>query len=51
MYVKNWRDFQPKIAHMSAVHWGGLRSQERDSDDERSENAVQQEKRPERIAE
>lgn len=35
MYVKNWRDFQPKIAHLSAVHWGGLRSQERDSDDER----------------
>lgn len=25
-YVRNWRDVQPKIAHLSAVHWGGLRS-------------------------
>ncbi|NKB68626.1 MAG: cupin domain-containing protein [Candidatus Latescibacteria bacterium] len=35
VYSINWRDTQPKIAHMSAVHWGGLRSVERDSDDER----------------
>lgn len=34
-FVRNWRDFQPKIAHMSAVHWGGLRDVERDSEDER----------------
>lgn len=34
-YIKNWRDFQPKIAHLSAVHWGGLRGSERGSDDER----------------
>jgi mannose-6-phosphate isomerase-like protein (cupin superfamily) len=25
VYVRNWREFQPKIAHLSAVHWGGLR--------------------------
>ena len=31
LYVRNWRDVQPKIAHLSAVHWGGLRS--RDDDD------------------
>lgn len=35
IYVRNWRDFQPKIAHLSAVHWGGLRDVERDSSDER----------------
>lgn len=35
LYLRNWRDFQPKIAHLSAVHWGGLRSVERDSDDDR----------------
>lgn len=35
IYVRNWRDFQPKIAHLSAVHWGGLRDVERDSCDER----------------
>jgi mannose-6-phosphate isomerase-like protein (cupin superfamily) len=35
IYVRNWRDFQPKIAHLSAVHWGGLRDIERDSEDER----------------
>ena len=26
IYLRNWRDVQPKIAHLSAVHWGGLRS-------------------------
>ncbi|MCC7261939.1 MAG: cupin domain-containing protein [Candidatus Latescibacteria bacterium] len=26
--VKNWREVQPKIAHLSAVHWGGLRRAE-----------------------
>ena len=35
LYVRNWRDFQPKIAHLSAVHWGGLRPRERGSGDER----------------
>ena len=35
IYCRNWRDFQPKIAHLSAVHWGGLRSVERDSEDDR----------------
>ena len=25
-YIKNWRDVQPDISHLSAVHWGGLRS-------------------------
>lgn len=35
IYLRNWRDFQPKIAHLSAVHWGGLRDEERDSEDER----------------
>jgi mannose-6-phosphate isomerase-like protein (cupin superfamily) len=34
-YSKNWRDCQPKIAHLSAVHWGGLRLAEEGSDDER----------------
>ena len=24
-YLKNWREVQPDISHMSAVHWGGLR--------------------------
>ena len=24
-YIINWRDIQPKISHLSAVHWGGLR--------------------------
>lgn len=33
----NWRDVQPKIAHLSAVHWGGYRDRERDDDpDERN---------------
>ena len=35
IFLRNWRDFQPKIAHLSAVHWGGLRDIERDSEDER----------------
>ena len=38
LYVRNWRDVQPKIAHLSAVHWGGLRSRkddEPDPDDDR----------------
>ena len=35
-YVKNWRDVQPDISHLSAVHWGGLRSAaEIDSEDDR----------------
>ena len=33
-YIKNWRDVQPKIAHMSAVHWGGLRTHERQDDED-----------------
>jgi mannose-6-phosphate isomerase-like protein (cupin superfamily) len=32
VYVKNWREVQPNIAHLSAVHWGGLRNQERPDD-------------------
>jgi quercetin dioxygenase-like cupin family protein len=36
VYIRNWRDFQPDIAHLNAVHWGGLRDVDRDSsDDER----------------
>jgi uncharacterized cupin superfamily protein len=36
-YKINWRDVQPKIAHLSAVHWGGLRDWEREDDpDERN---------------
>jgi len=35
-YIKNWRDVQPKVTHMSAVHWGGLRDWERDDDDDRN---------------
>ena len=31
-YSINWRDAQPKIAHLSAVHWGGLRDKQRDDD-------------------
>ena len=31
-YRINWRDVQPKIAHLSAVHWGGLRDRECDND-------------------
>ena len=34
-YIGNWRDFQPKIAHLSAVHWGGLRPRGGGSSDER----------------
>lgn len=33
LYVRNWRDVQPKIAHLSAVHWGGLRSRNDDDPD------------------
>ena len=36
VFIKNWRDCQPKIAHLSAVHWGGLRPKhDGDVDDER----------------
>jgi mannose-6-phosphate isomerase-like protein (cupin superfamily) len=35
LYVRNWRDFQPDIAHLNAVHWGGLRDVDREGDDER----------------
>ena len=34
-YIKNWRDVQPNIAHLSAVHWGCLRSLEEGGDDDR----------------
>ena len=34
VFVLNWRDVQPKIAHMSAVHWGGLRDKERENDED-----------------
>ena len=34
-YIGNWRDFQPEIAHLSAVHWGGLRTRGGGSSDER----------------
>lgn len=35
--VKNWREVQPNIAHLSAVHWGGLRQSGRSGDpDERN---------------
>jgi len=34
-YIRNWRDVQPKIAHLSAVHWGGLRTRESRSEDDR----------------
>ena len=35
--VKNWREVQPNIAHLSAVHWGGLRRMEQPGDpDERN---------------
>ena len=32
VHIVNWRDVQPKIAHMSAVHWGGFRDRERSDD-------------------
>ena len=36
-HIVNWRDVQPKIAHLSAVHWGGYRDRERSDDpDERN---------------
>ncbi len=28
VYIINWRDVQPNIAHLSAVHWGGLRDRD-----------------------
>ena len=34
-YIKNWRQVQPKIAHLSAVHWGGLRALDRETEDDR----------------
>jgi mannose-6-phosphate isomerase-like protein (cupin superfamily) len=35
--VVNWREVQPNIAHLSAVHWGGLRRREKPDDpDERN---------------
>ena len=34
-YIKNWRDVQPNIAHLSAVHWGCLRSIKEGDDDDR----------------
>ncbi len=33
-YIKNWRDVQPRVTHMSAVHWGGLRDWARDNDED-----------------
>ena len=32
VYIINWRDVQPNIAHLSAVHWGGLRDRDGDND-------------------
>lgn len=32
VYIKNWREIQPNIAHLSAVHWGGLRAKEQEGD-------------------
>ena len=34
-YIKNWRDVQPNISHLSAVHWGCLRSIKEGGDDDR----------------
>jgi mannose-6-phosphate isomerase-like protein (cupin superfamily) len=34
-YIKNWLDVQPDIAHLSAVHWGGLRIVEQGNNDDR----------------
>ena len=37
VHILNWRDTQPKISHLSAVHWGGYRDKERENDpDERN---------------
>jgi mannose-6-phosphate isomerase-like protein (cupin superfamily) len=36
VYIKNWRDTSTGIAHLSAVHWGGLRHQSDGSDDDRN---------------
>ncbi len=40
--IINWRDVQPDISHLSAVHWGGYRLVEEGSDDSRDrlENLV-----------
>ena len=35
VYIRNWRDVETGIAHLSAVHWGGLRGHEDGSDDDR----------------
>ena len=35
VYIKNWRDTETRIAHLSAVHWGGLRHHTYGSDDDR----------------
>ena len=40
VFVLNWRDVQPKIAHMSAVHWGGLRDKEREDDEDQQHELV-----------
>ena len=34
VYIKNWRDMQPEVTHMSAVVWGGLRAWEREDDED-----------------
>ena len=33
-FVINWRDVQPKISHLSAVHWGGLREVDSGSEED-----------------
>ena len=40
IYLRNWRDMQPQIAHLSAVMWSGLAAQER-SDEEDGRNCLQ----------
>lgn len=35
IYIKNWRDTETRITHLSAVHWGGLRHHTDGSDDDR----------------
>ena len=34
VFIINWRDIQPKISHLSAVHWGGLREIDLEYEDE-----------------
>ena len=36
VYIKNWRDVETSIAHLSAVHWGGLRRRSYGDDDDRN---------------